>query len=72
MTVRRLKTYTAQTGYVYEYYFVGKQRCAGRRPACSRDGIHLRHQLRPQDHCAVSVFLAPQVLEASPPAMGAR
>ena len=23
MTVRRLKTYTAETGFVYEYYFVG-------------------------------------------------
>lgn len=25
MTVRRLKTYTADTGYVYQYYFVGKR-----------------------------------------------
>ena len=25
MTVRRLKTYTSETGYVYEYYFVGKR-----------------------------------------------
>ena len=25
MTVRRVKTYTAQTGYVYEYYFVGSR-----------------------------------------------
>lgn len=25
MTVRRLKTYTANTGYVYQYYFVGKR-----------------------------------------------
>jgi hypothetical protein len=25
MPVRRVKTYTAQTGYVYEYYFVGKR-----------------------------------------------
>jgi hypothetical protein len=23
MTVRRLKTYTGETGYVYQYYFVG-------------------------------------------------
>jgi hypothetical protein len=28
MTVRRLKTYTAATGYVYQYYFVGKQEAA--------------------------------------------
>ena len=26
MTLRRIKTYSAQTGYVYEYYFVGKRR----------------------------------------------
>ncbi|MBZ5656414.1 MAG: hypothetical protein LAO56_14180 [Acidobacteriia bacterium] len=25
MTVRRLKTYTGQQGYVYQYYFVGKR-----------------------------------------------
>jgi hypothetical protein len=25
MTVRRLKTYTGNTGYVYQYYFVGKR-----------------------------------------------
>jgi hypothetical protein len=25
MTLRRIKTYTAQTGYVYEYYFVGER-----------------------------------------------
>ncbi len=25
MTVRRIKTYTAETGYVYQYYFVGER-----------------------------------------------
>ncbi len=25
MTVRRLKTYTGETGYVYQYYFVGSR-----------------------------------------------
>jgi len=25
MTVRRLKTYTGETGYVYQYYFVGQR-----------------------------------------------
>ena len=25
MVVRRVKTYVAQTGYVYQYYFVGKR-----------------------------------------------
>ncbi len=32
MTVRRMKTYTGQTGYVYQYYFVG-QRAALNEPA---------------------------------------
>ena len=32
MTIRRLKTYTGNTGYVYQYYFVGK------RPAIARPG----------------------------------
>jgi hypothetical protein len=25
MTVRRIKTYTSESGYVYEYYFVGQR-----------------------------------------------
>lgn len=33
MNVRRLKAYTAQTGYVYQYYFVGK------RPALRGAGV---------------------------------
>ncbi len=32
MTTRRLKTYTAQTGYVYSYYFVGKRRALEGEP----------------------------------------
>lgn len=31
MTTRRMKAYTGQTGYVYQYYFVGK------RPALPQD-----------------------------------
>ena len=31
MTIRRLKTYTGEQGYVYQYYFVGK------RPALAED-----------------------------------
>jgi hypothetical protein len=34
MTLRRVKTYTAQTGYVYEYYFVGQREArSGKAPA---------------------------------------
>ena len=40
MTVRRLKTYTGQTGYVYQYYFVGKRSAlAGDPEAPSREYI---------------------------------
>ena len=30
MSLRRVKTYTAQTGFVYEYYFVGKREALAR------------------------------------------
>ena len=33
MTVRRMKTYTAQTGYVYQYYFVGQRDALDSDPA---------------------------------------
>lgn len=63
MTVRRLKTYTAETGYVYEYYFVGK------RPALDDDPLapatEYVFDISPdrKTTCAVSVFLPPQVVE---------
>lgn len=41
MTVRRLKTYTGATGYVYQYYFVGE------RPALPGD---------PEAHATEFVF----------------
>jgi hypothetical protein len=37
MVVRRIKTYTAETGFVYQYYFVGKREAlpgAEEGPAC--------------------------------------
>ncbi len=33
MAVRRLKTYTGQTGYVYQYYFVGQRLALEGEPA---------------------------------------
>jgi len=32
MTTRRMKTYTGQTGYVYQYYFVGKREALPEAP----------------------------------------
>jgi hypothetical protein len=29
MTIRRMKTYTGEQGYVYQYYFVGKRATSG-------------------------------------------
>jgi len=64
MTVRRVKTYTAQTGYVYEYYFVGQ------RPALDDDPLHPAIEyifdVSPDRKTifAVSVFLLPRALDA--------
>ena len=32
MTIRRMKTYTGEQGYVYQYYFVGKRPASGEVP----------------------------------------
>jgi hypothetical protein len=48
VTIRRLKTYTGQTGYVYQYYFVGKRAALEGDPDAPT--------------FAVSVFLQPQAL----------
>jgi len=64
MSVRRLKAYAAQTGYVYEYYFVG------RRPALADDPLapstEFIFDVSPDRKTvfAVSVFLLPRALAA--------
>jgi hypothetical protein len=63
MTVRRLKTYTGNTGYVYQYYFVGKRQAiaqAGERPSAEYvfDVTSDR-----KSRYSVSVFLSPVVLD---------
>lgn len=64
MTTRRIKAYTAQTGYVYQYYFVGK------RPALEGDAEAPATEYvfdvtsDRKTMFAVSVFLPPQALEA--------
>ena len=32
MTLRRMKTYTGESGYVYQYYFVGKREALAEAP----------------------------------------
>ena len=64
MTVRRLKTYTAQTGYVYEYYFVGKRPALDDDPLAPATEYVFDISCDRKTTCAVSVFLAPQVVAA--------
>jgi hypothetical protein len=61
---RRLKSYTAQTGYVYQYYFVGKRPAlAGDPEAPSTEYIFDVTSDR-KTTFAVSIFLQPQALAA--------
>ena len=40
MTIRRMKTYTGATGYVYQYYFVGKRPAIGdAHPAATQEFV---------------------------------
>jgi len=63
MTVRRLKTYTAQTGYVYDYYFVGKRPALADDPLAPSTEYIFDISSDRKTTCAVSVFLSPQVLQ---------
>ena len=63
MTVRRLKTYTSQTGYVYEYYFVGKRTALPADPLAPATEYVFDISSDRKTTCAVSIFLSPQVLE---------
>jgi hypothetical protein len=62
MTIRRLKTYTGQTGYVYQYYFVGKRAALeGDAEAPSTEYVFDVSADR-KTTFAVSIFLQPQAL----------
>jgi hypothetical protein len=64
MTVRRLKTYTAQSGYVYTYYFVGRRAALRNDPEAPASEYVFDIAVEQGARCAVSVFLKPQALEA--------
>ena len=63
-SARRVKTYTSQTGYVYEYYFVGKREALADDPCAP--SIEYVFDVSPDRKSifAVSIFLPPHVLEA--------
>jgi hypothetical protein len=57
MTVRRMKTYTAQTGYVYQYYFVGKRPAMAEAPEAPATEYVYDVTKDRQTFFAVSIFL---------------
>lgn len=72
MTVRRLKTYTAQTGYVYQYYFVGQRETLKSDPEAPAMEYVFDVTSDRKTIFAVSVFLGPQALKAWAEARGRR
>ena len=64
MPIRRLKSYTAQTGYVYQYYFVGKRPALDGDPEAPATEYIFDVTSDRKTMFAVSVFLPPQALAA--------
>jgi hypothetical protein len=61
MTIRRLKTYTGNTGYVYQYYFVGKRTIPQTGDLPSSEYVFDVTSDRKHTY-SVSIFLSPAVL----------
>jgi len=58
MTIRRMKTYTGEQGYVYQYYFVGKRAAATPAAESSASEYIFDVTSDRKTTFAVSVFLA--------------
>jgi hypothetical protein len=63
MAVRRIKTYTGQTGYVYQYYFVGKRPALDNDPESPATEFIFDVTSDRKTTFAVSVFLPPSALD---------
>ena len=63
MTIRRMKTYTGEQGYVYQYYFVGKR--AATTPVAEGSAFEYIFDVTSDRKTtfAVSVFLADDVVQ---------
>ena len=70
MTLRRLKTYTGQTGYVYQYYFVGKRPALADESEAPATEYIFDVTSDRKTTFAVSIFLLPQALTAWASARG--
>jgi hypothetical protein len=64
MTVRRMKTYTGSTGYVYQYYFVGKRDALRSEPLAPATEFIFDVSPDRKMTYAVSVFFQPSALTA--------
>jgi len=64
MPVRRLKTYTGQTGYVYQYYFVGKRQALDSDPEAPATEFVFDVTSDRKTTYAVSIFLRPEAVDA--------
>ncbi|HTV65353.1 MAG TPA: hypothetical protein VMD98_07105 [Bryocella sp.] len=60
--IRPLKTYTSQTGYVYQYYFVGQRAALEDDPEAPSTEYIFDVTSDRKTTFAVSVFLPPQAL----------
>jgi hypothetical protein len=63
MAVRRVKTYTGETGYVYQYYFVGKRPALADAPEAPASEYVFDVSADRKLIFAVSVFIQQQALE---------
>lgn len=62
MTIRRMKTFTGATGYVYQYYFVGKRPAIGDlHPAGTQEFVFDVTADR-KTMFAASIFMRPEAL----------
>lgn len=70
MPLRRLKTYTGQTGYVYQYYFVGKRAALAADPEAPATEYVFDVTSDRKTTFAVSIFVPPRALESWATARG--
>ncbi len=63
MVVRRLKTYTSESGNVYEYYFVGKRPALADEPLAFATEFIFDVKSATQPTFAISIFLREKVVE---------
>jgi len=64
MAIRRMKTYPAQTGYVYQYYFVGKREALEDDPHAPADQYVFDVTSDRRATYAMSVFVCADALDA--------